>query len=425
MEELADADWTIEERIAEALMRVELLAGSATRLASLSGGQQTRAALAAAIFADPDFLLFDEPTNNLDREGRNAVLRLIEGWTNGMVVISHDRELLESMDAIVEMTTLGAVRYGGNWSHYSERKAIELESAEADLLFAQKRQADIQRRTRQAHERKAKRDAAGARKSSRGDIPKILLGARKNAAESSGGTGQRLAERLATDAADAVAAARAKVEIFQTLSIKLPSAKVADGRKLAALSDVAGGYEPLEPVFVRFNLALRGPERIAITGANGTGKSTLLKIVAGELDPLSGSVDVPAQVRLIDQQVDFLERSQSILENFRRLNPGSDENACRSILAGFLFRGDAAFQCVGTLSGGQLLRAGLACRLGGANPPELLLLDEPTNHLDLESVKAIEDALIAYDGGLIVVSHDSHFIEKIGITRHVLMRARS
>ena len=425
MEDLADADWTIEERIAEALTRVELDADAGTRLASLSGGQQTRAALAATIFADPDFLLLDEPTNNLDRDGRDAVLRLVEGWPKGLILVSHDRELLERMDAIVEMTTLGAVRYGGNWSHYRERKAIELEAAENDLIFAQKRQADIQRRTRLADERKNKRDAAGARKSSRGDIPKILLGARKNAAESSGGSGQRLNERLTSDASDAVAAARAKVEVLQKLSIKLPPTAVADGRKLAALSNVAGGYDPVNPAFARFSLLLRGPERVAIMGPNGSGKSTLLKIIAGELDPLSGSVDVPAQARLIDQQVAFLDRSASILENFRRLNPGSDENACRSILAGFLFRADAALQQVGTLSGGQLLRAGLACRLGGPHPPELLLLDEPTNHLDLDSVSSIEDALVAYDGGLLVVSHDRQFLENIGIARQVSVIGRS
>ncbi|MFC0104362.1 ABC-F family ATP-binding cassette domain-containing protein [Sphingopyxis terrae] len=424
MEDLAEADWTVEERIAEALVRVELEAGATTRLASLSGGQQTRAALAAAIFADPDFLLFDEPTNNLDRDGRDAVLRLVEGWTKGLVIVSHDRELLERMDAIIEMTTLGAVRYGGNWSHYRERKAIELAAAESDLIFAQKRQADIHRRTRQADERKAKRDAAGARKSLRGDMPKILLGARKNAAESSGGSGQRLNERMASDAADAVAAARARVEILQKISIKLPSTKVSDGRKLVALSNVAGGYDPDKPAFARFSLVLRSPERVAISGFNGAGKSTLLKIIAGELDPLSGSVDVPAQARLIDQHVAFLDRTQSILDNFKRLNPESDENACRSILAGFLFRADAALQQVGTLSGGQLLRAGLACRLGGPHPPELLLLDEPTNHLDLDSISAIEDALLAYDGGLIVVSHDRHFLEKIGITRQVSMTAK-
>jgi ATPase subunit of ABC transporter with duplicated ATPase domains len=181
MEDLADADWTLEERIALALTRLDLEACAATPLAGLSGGQRTRAALAAAIFAQPDFLLLDEPTNNLDRAGRDTLLRLVDGWQAGLVVVSHDRELLERMDAIVELTSLGATQYGGNWSHYRASKALELEAAEQDLLHARKQQAEIARRSRVADERRQRRDAAGARKGARGDMPKILAGARRNA----------------------------------------------------------------------------------------------------------------------------------------------------------------------------------------------------------------------------------------------------
>ncbi|WP_207796598.1 ABC-F family ATP-binding cassette domain-containing protein [Sphingomonas oleivorans] len=419
IDELADADWTIEERIAASLARVELGADPAAPLHLLSGGQRTRASLAAAIFAEPDFLLLDEPTNNLDRDGRDAVARLVEGWNAGLIVVSHDRELLQHMDAIVELTTLGATRYGGNWSHYRARKAIELEAAEHDLAHAQRRQAEIQRRAQIADERKVRRDAAGARKAARGDMPRILMGARKNAAEASGGSGQRLSERISNEAADAVAAAKAKVEILQTLSIILPTTNVPAGRVLVDMQGVAGGYDAKAPLFRDLDLKIAGPERIAIVGPNGSGKSTLVKLVTGGLEPLAGRVKMSAATTLIDQHVAFLEPRASILENFRRLNPGSDENACRSILAGFLFRADAALQQVDTLSGGQMLRAGLACRLGGTRPPELLVLDEPTNHLDLDSVHAIEAALEAYDGALLVVSHDEGFLENIAITRRV------
>ncbi|WP_338045393.1 ATP-binding cassette domain-containing protein [Novosphingobium kaempferiae] len=157
IDDLERADWTIEERIDAALARVGLEALTTTPLAGLSGGQRTRAALAAAIFAEPDFLLLDEPTNNLDRAGREAVLRLVDGWSAGLVVISHDRELLERMDAIVELTTLGATQYGGNWSAYRQSKTLELQAAEQDLLDARKRQAEIARRSRIADERKQRR----------------------------------------------------------------------------------------------------------------------------------------------------------------------------------------------------------------------------------------------------------------------------
>ena len=152
-------------------------------LVRLSGGQRTRAALAGAIFAAPDFLLLDEPTNNLDRDGRQAVRDLLHGWRAGAIVVSHDRELLDAMDAIVELTTLGAQRYGGNWSQYRARKAIELAAAEQDLASAERRVAEVERKAQVATERQQRRDAAGSRSAAKGGMPRILLGARKEKAE--------------------------------------------------------------------------------------------------------------------------------------------------------------------------------------------------------------------------------------------------
>lgn len=419
MDDLDRADWTLEERIASALARVELDVPVTAALTALSGGQRTRAALAAAVFAQPDFLLLDEPTNNLDRAGRDAMLRLVEEWKAGLVVVSHDRELLERMDAIIELTSLGATQYGGNWSHYRERKALELANAEHDLASARKRQAEVTRRSRIADERRQRRDAAGARKGARGDMPKILAGARRNAAEASGGGDQRLKARLAIDAAQDVAAAQAQIEILQSLSIVLPPTHVPAGRTLLEMRGLAIGHDPASPIRQRLDLTITGPERIAVTGPNGSGKSTLLRSVAGELAPLGGILRVHATVAFLDQSAALLDQTTTILENFRRLNPGKDENACRAMLAGFLFRADSALQIVGTLSGGQMLRAALACCLGADTPPEMLILDEPTNHLDIDSIEAIEAALTTFDGALLVVSHDEAFLQAIGIERRI------
>ncbi len=122
---------------------------------------------------------------------------------------------------------------------------------------------------------------------------------------------------------------------------------------------------------------------------------------------------------LLDQRVSLLDPALSIRDNFKRINPDADENACRAALARFMFRADAALQIAGTLSGGQMLRAGLACVLGGSIPPPLLILDEPTNHLDIDAIEAVEAGLRAYDGALLVVSHDNAFLEAIGITRRI------
>lgn len=422
MEEFAEADWTLETRIDQALACVGLEASAQVRLAALSGGQRTRAALAAAIFDDPDVLLLDEPTNNLDREGRVALIELVEGWTAGLLVVSHDRELLERMDAILELTTLGLTRYGGNWSQYRARKAVELQAAEDDLAHARKHQSEIERKTRITAERKQRRDAAGSRKAGKGDMPRILIGARRNAAQASGGSTARLSEKLSAQADDAVSAARARIEVLQQLSITLPSTGLHAERRVLALHGVAAGHDPRAPLLTAIDLTVTGPERIAIAGPNGMGKSTLLRVIAGEQAALAGQVTLGVPCAIIDQHVSFLDPARSILDNFRALNPQADENACRAILAGFLFRADAALQGVGTLSGGQMLRAGLACRLGGHNPPALLILDEPTNHLDLESIQAVEAALMAYDGALLVVSHDEAFLSAIGITRRLALR---
>jgi ATPase subunit of ABC transporter with duplicated ATPase domains len=420
-DELAGADWTLEAHLAEALARLGLDATPATRLAALSGGQRTRAALAALVFAAPDFILLDEPTNNLDRDGRRAVIDLLAGWTGGAIVVSHDRELLDTMDAIVELTTLGATRYGGNWSHYLERKALELAAARHDLADAERRVDEIARHTRQIAERKARRDRGGERTRARGGIPRIQLNAMKNRSENTSGANARTAERLRTQALGDAAAAQRRIEVLQPLTVALPSTGLPAGRIVLKIDKASVGYGH-RPVLHGLSFDIVGPERVAITGPNGSGKTTLLALIAGRLRPEAGSVRVMTRFALLDQQVSLLEPALSIRDNFRRINPQADENACRAALARFMFRADAALQSVATLSGGQMLRAGLACVLG-SDPPPLLILDEPTNHLDIESIEAVEAGLQAYDGALLVVSHDEPFLEAIGVTRRLELPA--
>ncbi len=419
VEELADADWTLEARMESTLAQVGLDARPDTPLAALSGGQATRARLAALVFAEPDFLLLDEPTNNLDREGRMAVIDLLGRWRGGAIVVSHDRELLETMDAVVELTSLGATRYGGNWSRYRERKTLELAAARQDLADAQKRVAEIDRKTQAVAERKARKDGAGQRKRAKGDMPRILMNARKDRSEDTGGENARLAERRRTQALDAAATARERIEILQPFSVVLPPTRLPAGKTVLTIENACAGYAKDRPVLRDLSFSIVGAERVAVVGPNGSGKTTLLALVTGGLQPWSGSVRVFTDFALFDQRVSLLDPAVSIRDNFRRINPAADENACRAALARFMFRADAALQLVSTLSGGQMLRAGLACVLGGPQPPPLLILDEPTNHLDIGSIEAVEAGLRAYDGALLIVSHDEALLEVIGITRRL------
>lgn len=415
-EELADADWTLEARVASALARLGLDAAPETHLATLSGGQSTRARLAALIFTEPDFLLLDEPTNNLDREGRAAVIDFLAGWRGGAIIVSHDRELLEAMDAIVEMTSLGATRYGGGSSQYRERKAVELAAARHDLADAEKRVTEIDRKAQESTERKARKDRAGQRKRAKGDLPRILTGMRKDRSEDTGGASARLADRQRSQAFEAAASARKRIEILQPLSVVLPPTHLPASKSVLTIDAVSAGYEPDRPIIKNLSFSMTGPERVAVVGPNGSGKTTFLALVAGQLQPWHGTVRVTTDFAMFDQQVSLLDPSVSIRDNFRRINRTTDENACRAALARFMFRSDAALQLVSGLSGGQLLRAGLACVLGGPNPPSLLILDEPTNHLDIDSIEAVEAGLRAYDGALLIVSHDEAFLESITVS---------
>ena len=422
IEDAGEADWTLPERIAATLAQLGLPDLDADRpLATLSGGQRTRLALAGLVLGQPDMILLDEPTNNLDADGRLAVAELLRHWRGGAIVVSHDRDLLMQMDIIVELTTLGAKTYGGNWEHYAQRKALDLASAEQGLATAQRKVSEIDRKVQQASERKARRDAAGARKGARGDIPKILLGGRKENAENSGGDAARLADRQRGAAAETLSEARAQVEIRTPLTVKLAPTGLPAGKTVVQADRLTGGPVPASPVIRELSFALIGPERVAISGPNGSGKTTLLRLLTGALAPASGAARILGRHALLDQTVSLLDPALTIADNFRAHNRDADETSVRAALARFMFRADAALQVVGSLSGGEMLRAGLATTIGSTTPPELLLLDEPTNHLDIAAVEAVEAGLRAYDGALLVISHDRKFLDNIGITSEIVL----
>ncbi|TFV44135.1 ABC-F family ATP-binding cassette domain-containing protein [Bradyrhizobium niftali] len=418
-DDIAAIDWTLEARLASALARVGFDLAPDTDLSCLSGGQTTRVRLAALVFAEPDFLLLDEPTNNLDQDGRKAVIDLLAAWRGGAIIVSHDRGLLETVDAIVELTSLGATRYGGNWSRYREQKAVEFAAVRHDLAHAERRLSEIDGKAQDAVERKARKDSGGRKKRAKGDMPRILAGARKDRSEGTGGKTAQVAERRRAEALEAVDTARRRIEILQPLSVKLPPTNLPAGREVVWLDRVSAGYHPERAILRGLSFTIVGPERVAVVGPNGSGKTTLLKLIAGEICPLVGTVRVRPDFALFDQKVSLLDPAISILDNFRRRNPKAGTNECHAALARFMFRADAALQIVGSLSGGQLLRAGLACVFGGTTPPSLLILDEPTNHLDIASIEAVEAGLRAYDGALLVVSHDETFLQAIGITRRL------
>ncbi len=419
-DDFAAADWTLDERIAAALSGVGLSALDLDRpLASLSGGQRTRVALARVVIASPDLLLLDEPTNNLDADGRAAIAALIAGWKGGVLVASHDRALLETMDRIVELTPIGCHSVDGGWSEFvairdadRARTAHELDRAETGLRQAE-RAAQAQR------EKKARRDKAGRAFGASGSVPRIVAGMMKERAEGSGARESEVARRLVGEADASRTAARERVEVVTPLRIDLPPSGLSSSRELLRIEKaiIARGDRRIGPL----DLTIRGPERVALRGANGSGKTSTLLLAVGLVDPIAGRVSRSDRIALLDQHVGLLDRDATILANLRALNPMLSENEAHAALARFAFRNQAALRVVGSLSGGERLRAGLACVLSAARPPQLLLLDEPTNHLDLDSIDVLEAALRGHDGALLVVSHDPAFLQAIGIEREMAL----
>ncbi len=424
-DELDLIDWTIEAEMEAALARLGLADLDPDRpFKQLSGGEQTRARLAGLLTQKPDFLAMDEPTNHLDRAGRAFIAEIVESFKGGLLIVSHDRELLERMDRIVEITTLGVTVWGGNYSFYRAEKARATERAEGELASARQHADRTARDIEAARQRKEKRDAVGKKGRASAGQPKILLDAAKERAEGSAGGVGRLALRQQAEAEDRLSSAKEAVERARKLDFHVSGTELPAGKIVLSIEDLTGG-PPQNPRAIQgLSLTVTGAERIALEGPNGAGKTTLLRLIAGQLAAATGRIHCPVPLAYLDQRAAILDFGMSLVENFRRLNPGATDNAAYAALARFHFRNEAARLTPATLSGGERLRAALACAIGGEDPAGLLLLDEPVNHLDIESVEAVEDALNAYRGAFIAVSHDAAFLANIGVTRRISLEKR-
>lgn len=343
--------------------------------ATLSGGQKTRLMLAAALVRNPDFLILDEPTNHLDIVMTEWLEKYLQEFRGGLLVVSHDRAFLDNVAVrILEMEGGKLQSFKGNYTRYLEQKAIQTATLEA----AYNAQQDYIART-EAYIRRFK---AGIKsKMARGRQSQL----------------DRL-ERID---------APVQNEEFE---LRLPPAAECADRVLI-MEDLTIGYG--EKVLAKgINLTLRRGEKAALLGANGTGKTTLLKTILGETQPLKGRAKIGNRVQIgyFSQSYERLNPKQTLLDNFV-IEYGFTEEHTRSMLGGMLFHGDDVFKEIGTLSGGQKARLVLLkLVLDGAN---CLVLDEPTNHLDIMARETVEAALTAFDGTVLVVSHDRYFVNEV------------
>ncbi|MET9506451.1 ABC-F family ATP-binding cassette domain-containing protein [Streptomyces sp. NPDC006622] len=411
-------DWDVEERALVTLGELGLgHIGLDRTVGEVSGGESVLLRLAALLLRRPDILLLDEPTNNLDLYARRRLYAAVASWPGVLVVVSHDRELLELVNQIADLRAGEVTWYGGNFSAYEEALTTEQEAAERMVRVAESDLRKQKRELSDAHMKLARRRRYGQKMWDQKREPKIVMGARKRAAQESAGKHRIMHEEKLAEARERLDEAVEAVRDDDEIRVDLPYTAVPPGRDVLSLLDLRLAYGAR----VEGGFDLRGPERVALVGRNGAGKTTLLRTIAGELAPVAGEAHAHVPLRFLPQRLDVLDDGLTVAENVARFAPDATNNRIRARLARFLFRGARADQRAATLSGGERFRATLAALMLAEPAPQLLMLDEPTNNLDMASVRQLTSALESYQGALIVASHDLPFLESIGITRWLLL----
>lgn len=418
--ELVADRWDLADRFRDALDAAGLPHIAPTDMADcLSGGQRMRVALAGAFLSGADLLVLDEPSNHLDRDGRDWLRAMLTHWRGGSIVITHDRRLLSNVQRIVELSPHGARVYGGNYEVFRSQRLAEQQAAQVALDGLRTERARVQARLQSEHDTIQRHAAKSTREADTANVSSSKRVAMKSAAKEIMGH-LRKNHQTHKDELDAqVREAAARVTPENALLISLPGTRVATRKHVFSLEDAQLPYLPTHDPAARVTWSLEGPARVALIGPNGCGKSTLLRMLAGELAPQAGRCITHVPCAYIDQRLEWLDPTRSIVELLGLLDTPLTEGVLRSRLALLQLDAQRATQPTSRLSGGERLKAALAAALWRELPAQLLLLDEPTNHLDLESVLAFEEALATFPGAIVAVSHDEDFLVTLKPT-HVM-----
>lgn len=415
--EIVGDDWDIETRADESLRHIGFSGSDLDRnVGEISGGEAMLVAITGLRLQRTAITLLDEPTNNLDRDARARLSGLITSWPGTLVVVSHDLSLLELMDNTAELHAGELTVFGGPYSawrsHMDEQQAAAVQAAQAA-----KQAVKIEKRQRQDAETKlAKRARTGQSSYENKKGSKILMNQRASDAQVSAGKLRSGSDDKVNAARTALDEASSRIREEERISLNLPDPDVPRGRRIAELRGTNRAF------FVE------GPERVAIIGANGVGKTTLLeRVVAGESLPDNDEVSdvvesgtaggrlLTGRAGYLRQRLDGLDDAATTLENVQASAPSVPEGEIRNQLARFLLRGDSVYRPVHTLSGGERFTVSLARLLFADPPPQVLILDEPTNNLDIQSVDQLVEALNAYRGAVILVSHDDDFLDRLDL----------
>ena len=350
-----------------------------TPIHTLSGGQKTRVALSRILLTRPDIILLDEPTNHLDMDAIHWLETFLSGYRGAVLIVSHDRYFLDRVvSKVIEIEGGGSQTFQGNYSQYAEKKKAQRDAQMKQYLNQQqeiRHQEEVITRLRSFNREKSIRRAESREKM----LNKMEL-------------------------------VEKPVTLNSRMRISLEP-EVISGNDVLTIENLSKAFDD-KPLFRNLNLSIRRGEVVGLLGANGTGKTTLLKIINRHLRPDSGRIHYGAKVSIgyYDQEQHVLDDNNTIFDEISNAYPKLTNTRIRNVLAAFLFTGDRVFQQIGTLSGGEKGRVSLAkLMLSNAN---FLILDEPTNHLDIQSREILEDAINDYEGTVFYVSHDRYFINR-------------
>ena len=413
-----DDDWTISERCSEALSFWNLHGlDLSQKMASLSGGQKTKVFLAGIAIHQPKIVLLDEPSNHLDIPGRTILYDYIRSTSNTLMVVSHDRTLLNLLDTVFELGRKGITIYGGNYDFYAAQKKVESNALFQDLKSKEKALRKARETERESIERQQKLDARGKKKQEKAGLPTIVMNTFKNNAERSTSRIKDIHAGKVDAITQDLSQLRTGLSDIDKMKMGFDNSSLHKGKILITAENINAAYQGQTLWKKPLSFQLVSGSRIAIKGYNGSGKTTLIKLILGTLKPVAGALHrAENRAVYIDQDYSLIDNSLSVYEQAQQFNSGVlQEHDIKIRLNRFLFgRNDWKKQCV-NLSGGEKMRLILCCLTISNQAPDMIVLDEPTNNLDIQNIEILTAAINEYQGTLLVVSHDSYFLEQVNI----------
>jgi ATPase subunit of ABC transporter with duplicated ATPase domains len=420
--EILNDDWTIEERCESALQEWQLYElDLEQKLESLSGGQKTKVFLAGIVIHQPELILMDEPTNHLDLASRALVYDFVRNTASTLLVVSHDRKLLQLLDTMCELSPSGIRIYGGNYEFYIEQKTIEQQALQHELQHAEKSLKKAKEKERETLERQQKLDSRGKKKQDKAGVARIMMNTLKNNAENSTARVKSMHSDKIEGLSGDLQQVRSKLSGLDQIQFGFEESALHRGKVLFKANDLNISYGSSNLWKKPLSIQINSGERISIHGPNGSGKTSLLKVILGEMEPESGIVQRTKNSSVyIDQDYSLIDPSKTVYEQAQEFNTTSLlEYEVKTRLNRFLFGKETWDKLCGNLSGGERMRLLLCCLTISTNAPDMLILDEPTNNLDIQNNKILTVAINQYHGTILVVSHDEIFLEQIHINHRI------